>query len=40
MLHYGFYAWSWNASGSLLARFGYGAEYEVSYYRKGLQVTY
>ncbi|KAF9467610.1 peptidase family M48-domain-containing protein [Collybia nuda] len=29
MLHYGFYAWSWNASGSLLARFGYGAEYEI-----------
>lgn len=29
MLHYGFYAWSWSAAGQLLAKFGYGSEYEV-----------
>lgn len=30
MLHYGFYAWAWDAAGRLIARFGYGSEYEVS----------
>ena len=30
MLHYGFYAWAWDAGGTLIARFGYGTEYEVS----------
>jgi hypothetical protein len=29
LLHYGFYAWCWGASGSLLSKFGYGEEYEV-----------
>ncbi|KAG5645300.1 hypothetical protein DXG03_006489 [Asterophora parasitica] len=29
MLHFGFYAWSWGASGRLLSVFGYGAEYEI-----------
>ncbi|KAJ7641525.1 peptidase family M48-domain-containing protein [Roridomyces roridus] len=29
MLHFGFYAWSWTAAGSLMARFGYGSEYET-----------
>lgn len=31
MLQFGFYAWSWSASGSLLSRFGYGPEYEVRF---------
>lgn len=30
MLHYGFYAWCWDASGRLLAKIGYGPEYEVN----------
>lgn len=30
MLQYGFYAWSWSVAGKLLARLGFGAEYEVS----------
>lgn len=30
LLHYGFYAWCWEASGKLLAKTGYGSEYEVS----------
>ncbi|KII84839.1 hypothetical protein PLICRDRAFT_45641 [Plicaturopsis crispa FD-325 SS-3] len=29
MLQYGFYAWSWTAAGCVLARFGYGPEYEI-----------
>ena len=29
MLQYGFYAWSWSAAGQVLAKFGYGSEYEV-----------
>ena len=29
MLHYGFYAWSWTAAGKLLAKVGFGPEYEV-----------
>lgn len=29
MLQFGFYAWSWKASGCLLAKLGYGAEYQV-----------
>ena len=29
MLQFGFYAWSWSAAGQLLAKFGYGPEYEV-----------
>jgi len=29
MLHFGFYAWSWGASGRLLSCFGYGPEYEI-----------
>jgi STE24 endopeptidase len=30
LLHCGFYAWSWEVAGKLLARFGYGSQYEVS----------
>jgi hypothetical protein len=30
MIHFGFYAWAWTTAGRILARFGYGAEYEVS----------
>jgi STE24 endopeptidase len=30
MLQYGFYAWSWNAGGWLIAKGGYGPEYEVN----------
>lgn len=30
MLHYGLYAWAWQVGGHILARFGYGPEYEVS----------
>lgn len=29
MLQFGFYAWSWAASGRLLSLLGYGSEYEV-----------
>lgn len=29
LLQAGFYAWCWGAAGSILARFGYGSEYEV-----------
>ncbi|KAF9039259.1 peptidase family M48-domain-containing protein, partial [Panaeolus papilionaceus] len=29
MLQYGFYAWSWSAAGSLLAKVGYGPEHEI-----------
>ncbi|KAF8346330.1 peptidase family M48-domain-containing protein [Amanita rubescens] len=29
MLQFGFYAWSWSAAGQLLAKFGYGPEYEI-----------
>jgi STE24 endopeptidase len=29
MLHYGFYAWAWGASGCTLAKLGYGQEYEI-----------
>ncbi|KAH9942806.1 peptidase family M48-domain-containing protein [Amylocystis lapponica] len=29
MLHFGAYAWAWDISGKLLAKFGYGAEYEI-----------
>ncbi|PPR01733.1 hypothetical protein CVT26_013180 [Gymnopilus dilepis] len=29
MLHYGFYAWSWTAAGKLLAKVGFGPEYEI-----------
>ena len=28
-LQWGFYAWSWDAAGRIIARFGYGPEYEV-----------
>ena len=28
-LQYGLYAWAWSTAGNLIARFGYGAEYEV-----------
>jgi STE24 endopeptidase len=30
LIHYGFYAWSWAIAGGLLARFGYGAQYEIT----------
>ncbi|KAF8552694.1 hypothetical protein OG21DRAFT_1498247 [Imleria badia] len=30
MLHYGFYAWAWDAGGTLIARFGYGTEYQIT----------
>lgn len=30
MLQYGFYAWCWGAAGTILAKFGYGSDYEVS----------
>lgn len=30
MIHFGFYAWSWATAGTLLGKFGYGPEYEVS----------
>lgn len=29
-LHYGYYAWAWEASGEVISRFGYGEEFEVS----------
>ncbi|KAH9475229.1 CAAX prenyl protease 1 [Psilocybe cubensis] len=29
MLQYGFYAWSWSAAGALLAKVGYGPEYQI-----------
>jgi hypothetical protein len=29
MLHFGFYAWSWDVAGRVMARFGYGVEYQV-----------
>ncbi|XP_006456595.1 hypothetical protein AGABI2DRAFT_188490 [Agaricus bisporus var. bisporus H97] len=29
MLQFGFYAWSWQAAGSLLAKFGYGTEHQI-----------
>ena len=29
MLQFGFYAWSWHVAGTLLAKVGYGAEYQV-----------
>ncbi|KIL63731.1 hypothetical protein M378DRAFT_186944 [Amanita muscaria Koide BX008] len=29
MLQYGFYAWSWSSAGRLLAKLGYGPEYEI-----------
>ncbi|KAI0919502.1 hypothetical protein AcV5_001554 [Taiwanofungus camphoratus] len=29
MLHYGLYAWAWQVGGHILARFGYGPEYEI-----------
>lgn len=30
MLHFGAYAWAWRVGGQLLAKMGYGAEYEVN----------
>lgn len=30
MINWGVYPWSWNATGNLLARFGFGPEYVVS----------
>jgi STE24 endopeptidase len=30
MLQYGFYAWSWGLAGTVLAKAGYGAEYQVT----------
>ncbi|KAF8631662.1 hypothetical protein AX17_005063 [Amanita inopinata Kibby_2008] len=30
MLQFGFYAWSWSVAGQLLAKVGYGPEYEIS----------
>ncbi|KAJ6510597.1 peptidase family M48-domain-containing protein [Mycena sanguinolenta] len=30
MLHFGFYAWSWDFTGRAMARFGYGAEYQIT----------
>jgi STE24 endopeptidase len=29
MIHYGTYAWAWTAAGGLIAKLGYGPEYEV-----------
>jgi STE24 endopeptidase len=29
MIQYGFYAWAWATAGRILARFGYGTEYEI-----------
>ncbi|TFK71002.1 metalloendopeptidase [Pluteus cervinus] len=29
ILHFGFYAWTWNAGGTIIAKFGYGPEYEI-----------
>lgn len=29
MVQFGYYSWSWHIAGRLLAKFGYGAEYEV-----------
>ncbi|KIM44315.1 hypothetical protein M413DRAFT_17987 [Hebeloma cylindrosporum] len=29
MLQFGFYAWSWSVAGTLLAKVGYGAEYQI-----------
>ena len=29
MLHFGFYTWSWGASGALIGKFGFGSEYQV-----------
>jgi STE24 endopeptidase len=31
MLQYGFYAWAWATAGSIIGKFGYGVEYEVSH---------
>ncbi|KAJ6558176.1 metalloendopeptidase [Mycena capillaripes] len=30
MLHFGFYAWSWDFTGTVMARFGYGVEYQIT----------
>ncbi|KAJ7764897.1 peptidase family M48-domain-containing protein [Mycena metata] len=30
MLHFGFYAWSWDFAGVIMARFGYGVEYQIT----------
>ncbi|KAJ7302328.1 peptidase family M48-domain-containing protein [Mycena olivaceomarginata] len=30
MLHFGFYAWSWDFAGLVMARFGYGTEYQIT----------
>ncbi|KAH7886586.1 peptidase family M48-domain-containing protein [Phlebopus sp. FC_14] len=30
LLQYGFYAWTWDRGGKIIARFGYGAEYEIT----------
>jgi STE24 endopeptidase len=29
MLQFGFYSWSWGASGALIGKFGFGPEYQV-----------
>jgi STE24 endopeptidase len=29
LLHVGFYAWAWTVAGDVMAKFGYGEEYEV-----------
>lgn len=31
MLQFGFYAWAWRAAGGLLAKVGYGPEYQVRF---------
>ena len=31
MLQYGFYAWSWDMGGRIIARLGYGPQYEVRF---------
>ncbi|KAJ7152959.1 peptidase family M48-domain-containing protein [Mycena filopes] len=30
MLHFGFYAWSWDLAGTIMTRFGYGEEYQIT----------
>ena len=32
MIHYGFYSWAWGTAGHFLARYGYGPQYEVSFF--------
>ncbi|KAK7682061.1 hypothetical protein QCA50_015025 [Cerrena zonata] len=30
ILHFGFYAWSWNVAGNIITKFGYTSEYEIT----------